>query len=213
MLDCGHVFCTGCLQDFYSNAIREGDLTTVRCLEPGCAKSREAAQATGSKKLRKPKTHLSPSELLQLGLDKEMVKRYVDLKYKTELESDKNVVYCPRECCQGPARSKNHKKPKGFELQEAADSEPEDEAPATGPSDVVEDRLAVCDDCGFAFCARCGKSWHGEYVICRPRRTSAVISAEEQASLDFITFHTSPCPQCSAPAQKTSGCNHMYVSR
>lgn len=215
MLDCGHVFCVECLQDFYNNAITEGDLVSVRCLEPGCTKQREATQASASKKRRRPKTQLSPNELLQIGLDQEVVKRYVTLKYKTELESDKNVIYCPRETCQGPARSK-HKKPNGLELYEAdedsgeGEDEHEHETPATEPAGALENRLSVCDDCGFAFCSRCNKGWHGDYVICmRNTARDAELTAEEKASLEFIHLHTSPCPTCACPAQKTSGCNHM----
>lgn len=223
MLDCGHVFCIECLQDFYNNAIKEGDLASVRCLEPSCAKKREVAQAPGSKKRRKPKTYLSPSELLQIPLDSETVRRYVTLKYKTELESDKNVIYCPREGCHGAAKSKKHKKPEGFELHETEeDSEPEDEQPLAESSEApksaikpfrLEDRLAVCEDCGFAFCSRCYKGWHGDYVICHPSRGKEELSEEEKASLDFISLHTTPCPTCACPAQKTQGCNHMYVMR
>lgn len=223
MLDCGHVFCIECLQDFYNNAIKEGDLASVRCLEPSCAKKREIAQAPGSKRRRKLKTYLSPSELLQIPLESEMVKRYVTLKYKTALESDKNVIYCPREGCQGAARSKKHKKPEGFELHETEeDSDLEDEHPAEEASETprptikpfkLEDRLAVCEDCGFAFCSRCYKGWHGDYVICAPSRGKEELNEEEKASLDFISLHTTPCPTCSCPAQKTHGCNHMYVTR
>lgn len=212
MLDCGHVFCIQCLKDFYNNAVSEGDLVSVRCLEPGCAKEREAAHAPGTKKHRKAKTYLSPSELLQLGLDQETVKRYVTLKYKAWLETDKNVIYCPRERCQGPARSKRHKKPKDLELHEE-EEEDDSELDDSSPSTELADRLAVCDDCGFAFCSRCNKSWHGEYVFCRPKLRDEELSAEEKASIEFIQLHTSPCPTCSCPAQKTMGCNHMYVSR
>lgn len=223
MLDCGHVFCIECLQDFYNNAIKEGDLASVRCLEPSCAKKREDAQTAASKKRRKPKTYLSPSELLQIPLEPETVKRYVTLKYKTELESDKNVIYCPREACQGAARSKKHKKPEGFELHETEDdSDLEEERPVAESSEAskttvkpfkLEDRLAVCEDCGFAFCSRCYKGWHGDYVICHPSRGKEELSEEEKASLDFINLHTTPCPTCACPAQKTHGCNHMYVMR
>ncbi|KAJ4389208.1 hypothetical protein N0V93_006671 [Gnomoniopsis smithogilvyi] len=223
MLDCGHVFCIECLRDFYNNAIKEGDLASVRCLEPSCAKKRETAQAPDSKKRRKPKTYLSPSELLQIPLDSETVKRYVTLKYKTELESDKNVIYCPREGCQGAARSKKHKKPEGFELHETEeDSDPEDEHPVAESSEPpkptmkpfkLEDRLAVCEDCGFAFCSRCYKGWHGDYVICHPSRGKEELSEEEKASLEFISLHTTPCPTCACPAQKTHGCNHMICYR
>lgn len=220
MIDCGHVFCTECLQSFYNNAIKEGDLAAVRCLEPSCAKERAAAQASDSQKRSKRKTFISPSELLQIPLEPDMVKRYVTLKYKTELESDKHTVYCPRPWCQGAARSKKRKKPEGFELHEAEeDSASEtEEAPKadtdkTAKSRPYVDRLAVCEDCGFAFCSRCYQGWHGDFIICAPRRDDGELSAEEKASLDFISLHTTPCPTCACPAQKTHGCNHMICYR
>ncbi|KAJ0116912.1 RWD domain-containing protein [Diaporthe amygdali] len=222
MIDCGHVFCTECLQNFYNNAIQEGDLAAVRCLEPSCAKERAAAQASSTEKRSKPRTFISPSELLQIPLEPDMVKRYVTLKYKTELESDKHTVYCPRPWCQGAARSKKRKKPEGFELHEAeddSDSEAEEarktEAEETAKSKPrpYVDRLAVCEDCGFAFCSRCYQGWHGDLVICAPRRDDGELSAEEKASLDFISLHTTPCPTCACPAQKTHGCNHMICYR
>ena len=166
MLDCGHVFCVCCLKDFYGNAITEGDVSSVRCLEPSCAQERERKEAaeTGARgsgslpprKRRKPRTFISPSELLQIPIETELVRRYVRLIYKNELESDKNTIYCPRKWCQGAARSKKHKKPEGLELCEVSDDDEED----AGTNDNREqaprkdDLLAVCEDCGFAFCSK-----------------------------------------------------------
>ncbi|KAH7632948.1 RWD domain-containing protein [Sordaria sp. MPI-SDFR-AT-0083] len=218
MIDCEHVFCVECLQDFYNNAIKEGDLASVRCLAPNCAKEREqaAASSSGIKKRKKPKTHLSPSELLQIPLDQEMVKRFVTLKYKTELESDKNTIYCPRQWCNGAARSKKHKKPQGLELND--DAEEEDEEEETGASGASKpynatELLAICEDCNFAFCSRCNQSWHGEFVRCQAPRKNEELTAEEIASLEYMKLHTTPCPTCAAPAQKTHGCNHMICYR
>ncbi|KAK4228211.1 translation termination inhibitor protein itt1 [Podospora fimiseda] len=226
MLDCGHVFCVECLQDFYNNAIKEGDLTMVRCPAPNCAKEREKKAAASSGKKKKAKTFISPSELLQIPLDQETVKRYVTLKYKTELESDKNTVYCPRQWCNGAARSKKHKKPQGFELAEASDDddsasdedEDEDENHANGegkskPYKDETELLSICEECSFAFCSRCLQSWHGEFVECAPPREKGELSAEEIASLEYMKLHTTPCPTCAAPAQKTRGCNHMICYR
>ncbi|OLN81387.1 E3 ubiquitin-protein ligase itt1 [Colletotrichum chlorophyti] len=226
MLDCGHIFCTQCLQEFYNNAITEGDLATVRCLAPNCSKERaEAARSSGKGKKRKVKTSISPSELLQMGLSQEMVTRYVTLKYKNELESDKNTIYCPRSWCNGAARSKKHKKPEGLEdVDETSDEESDDEAGAGDQDGSAAkpkakrmfksgDLLAICEDCGFAFCSRCLQSWHGEFIRCSPKRDKGEISAEEQASIDYINLHTTPCPTCSVPAQKTHGCNHMICFR
>ncbi|EWG48092.1 hypothetical protein FVEG_08006 [Fusarium verticillioides 7600] len=220
MLDCGHIFCIQCLQDFYNDAINEGNLATVRCLSPNCAKKRAALRDT-----KKNKVAISPSELLQIGLSEEMVKRYVTLKYKTELESDKNTIYCPRQWCNGAARSKRHKKPEGLEFAETSDAEEEQkEQEQEGNSAKSGKRknkktfskanlLAICEDCGFAFCGQCYQSWHGEFVRCAPRRDKGELSEEEKASLEYLQLHTSPCPTCNAPAQKTHGCNHMICSR
>ncbi|CRK46253.1 hypothetical protein BN1723_006951, partial [Verticillium longisporum] len=243
MLDCRHVFCAACLLDFYATAITEGDLATVRCLAPSCAKDRAAAAdrpaggpaaaapTAAVKKKKKVKTFISPSELLQMGLSQELVTRYVTLMYKTELESDKNTIYCPRSWCEGAARSKKHKKPSGLELGEASDdsddADADADAEAEGGATTKQkkrkkkkkaaydpaDLLSICEECGFAFCSRCCQSWHGEFVSCMPPRDTGELSAEEQASIDYLKLHSTPCPTCAAPAQKTHGCNHMICFR
>ncbi|KAI1262478.1 RWD-domain-containing protein [Xylariaceae sp. FL1019] len=201
MLDCGHVFCVACLQDFYNQAITQGDVTSIVCLEPNCAKERGTATAAEGI-TKKVKTFISPSELLQIPIEPDTVKRYVMLKHKIKLESDKNTVYCPRSWCQGAARSKKHKKPKDFEIADSDDEEDED----TG-------LLAICEDCGFAFCSRCEQSWHGEFKFCREKVREGEITEEEKATLEYLKYHTSPCPTCDAPVQKTHGCNHMICGR
>ncbi|KAL3957750.1 hypothetical protein ACCO45_008328 [Purpureocillium lilacinum] len=206
MLDCGHIFCLQCLQDFYNDAITEGNLSTVRCLTPNCAKERAAA-AAGDVSRRKPKTFISPSELLQIGLSEDAVKRYVTLKYKTELESDKDTIYCPRQCDddgEDPADEKA--------AEEQRDRKKKAKAKAAAKFNAA-DLLSVCEDCGFAFCSRCLQTWHGEFVHCVPKRTTDELTEEEKASLEYLQLHTSPCPTCAAPAQKTHGCNHMICSR
>jgi E3 ubiquitin-protein ligase RNF14 len=207
MIDCGHVFCVQCLQDFYNNAITEGDLAPVRCLAPGCAKEIAAARLS---KGRKAKSQLSPSELLQIPLEREMVTRYVRLKHKADLESDKNTIYCPRKWCQGAARSKKHRKPDGFEVVES-DDEGDAESDTEGKEKfrAGNDLLCVCEDCSFAFCSRCYQGWHGEFTLCIPMTKTGELTDEDKASLEYLKTHTTPCPTCAAPAQKTHGCNHM----
>jgi E3 ubiquitin-protein ligase RNF14 len=209
MIDCGHVFCVQCLQDFYNNAITGGDLTSVRCLDPDCAKKR-AERLSAAKKNRKRKIQLSPSELLQIPLEHDIVSRYVKLKHKAELESDKNTIYCPRKWCQGAARSKKHRKPDGFEDTESSDEESNAEA-TSKPQKLVagKDLLSVCEDCSYAFCSRCKQGWHGEFKSCTPPRDTGELTEEDKASMEYLKLHTTPCPTCAAPAQKTHGCNHM----
>lgn len=208
MTDCGHVFCVSCLQDFYNNAITEGDITSVKCLAPGCAKERsEKASNTKSKKAR---TFITPGELLEIPIETNLVKRYVDLKHKAEVESDKNTVYCPRKWCQGAARSKKYKKPQGLELIEDTDSESDNDSKTEKKGIAARsDLMRICEDCSYAFCSRCYQGWHGEYRLCTPRKENGELTEEDKASLEYLKLYSTPCPTCAAPAQKTHGCNHM----
>ena len=207
MIDRGHVFCVRCLQDFYNNAITEGDLVSVRCLTPGCAKKRAEAR---SEKGRKTRSQLSPSELLQIPLEREMVIRYVNLKHKADLESDKNTIYCPRKWCQGAARSKKHRKPDGLEEVESDEGDADSDAEESkGKFRAGKDLLCICEDCSYAFCSRCYQGWHGEFTLCVPMTKNGEMTEEDKASMEYLKLHTTPCPTCAAPAQKTHGCNHM----
>lgn len=215
LLLCSHVFCVSCLQDFYNSCIKEGDVDSVKCLSPDCAKEKNGVSEAGNQ-LKKRKKHdrtLSPSELLQIPLDQETVQRYVFLKRKKKLESDKSTVYCPRQWCQGAARSKKHPKPVD-PMTDDVDSSDEEEGFAFDPNGdeaqlpPMADRVAICEDCNYAFCSVCKKGWHGELVRCFPRR-EAELSAEEKATEEYLRLYTSPCPTCDAPCQKRLGCNHM----
>lgn len=200
---CAHVFCKSCLQDFYENAIKGGDVNTIRCLDPDCG--------------RQSKTHrrlLHPRELLAMGLEESSVRRMVEMKRKKKREADKMTVYCPRSWCQAPARNVKYP-PIPADLNDYVDVSDEDEQNAAakrkeGNNDPAADqRLVVCEKCNFAFCRTCCASWHGSFVHCYPR-DSTELSAEEQASYDYIRKNTSPCPTCNSPTQKTMGCNHMH---
>ncbi|KAA8563694.1 hypothetical protein EYC84_011714 [Monilinia fructicola] len=186
MIDCGHVFCIECLQEFYNNAIKEGDLILVRCLAPNCAKERSERS---TKKTRKSKTQLSPSELLQIPLERDIVTRFVKLKHKAQLESDKNT-------------------------DDNSDDESDTESKGKGTGfNAGADRLAICEDCEYAFCSRCLQGWHGEFKVCAPKREKEELSQEEKASLEYMQLHTSSCPTCGVPVQKAHGCNHMICFR
>ncbi|RKF71511.1 E3 ubiquitin-protein ligase itt1 [Golovinomyces cichoracearum] len=200
MLDCYHVFCVKCLQDFYVNAILNGDLVSVRCLAPDCVKNSKENQSEFPKK-RRLKT-LRPIELLQIPLEQDMVTRYVKLMRKLELESDKNTVYCPRKWCGGAARIS---KPSG------SDDMNEESKSQNGTPDERKELLSICEDCSFAFCGRCFQSWHGDFILCAPRVTGE-LTEEEKASQEYLKLHTTQCPTCTVPCQKSHGCNHMICS-
>lgn len=201
--ECNHIFCKKCLQDFYNNAIREGDIAVVRCLDPDCAKDK-----------REKSINIHPRELLAMDIAEQVVRRYVEMKRKKLLEADKTTVYCPRSWCQGAARSLRYP-PIPKDLSQYVEyKKPSLSNPAKNGAQEINDngddnRLSICEKCSFAFCRTCFASWHGSFVRCRPRDPSE-LTAEEKASYDYIRQHTSPCPTCSSPTQKTMGCNHMH---
>jgi E3 ubiquitin-protein ligase RNF14 len=215
---CGHVFCRQCLQDFYNNAIEEGDIAGVKCLAPDCG---EEHGRKGAKKVKR-KCSIQPKELLAMGIEESVVRRYVELKRKKKLEADKNTIYCPRKWCQGIARRKEYPPIPAdlstYELESSSDEEHEDQKPTTANGDAKSkdnrapptpaDRLAICEKCQYAFCRICYTGWHGEFARCHPRDPNE-LSAEDKASYEWILLHTSPCPSCNSPTQKTMGCNHM----
>ena len=222
---CSHVFCVGCLQDFFNNCISEGDVDNVKCLDPGCGKEVQTVisdkEDTTPRKHKKVDRTLNPSELLQIPIEQEVIQRYVRLKRKKQLESDKTTIYCPRQWCQGAARSKRYPKPVDLlnDTETMSSDSEEDPAPVPAknknskPEDIpMAERLSICDECNLAFCAVCKKGWHGEMTVCNPRR-QAELNEEEKASLQYLQMHTTACPTCSAPAQKTMGCNHMRCGR
>lgn len=214
LLLCSHVFCVKCLQGFFNSCIEEGDVDSVKCAAPGCGKEparRDASTPERNQRRRKQDQTLSPSELLQIPLSQEAVHRYAFLKRKNKLESDKTMSYCPREWCQGAARSKKHPKPEDPIKDYAEFSDGDDEVKPDGEEDKLlppQDRLAICEDCGYAFCRVCKKGWHGELINCYPRPTKE-LTEEELATIRFIENYTAACPSCSARCEKSHGCNHM----
>jgi E3 ubiquitin-protein ligase RNF14 len=75
---CGHVFCVACLQDFFGSCITEGEIDNVKCIDPSCGK--DAPASTSTRRKRPRDRTLQPSELLQIPIAEELVKRYVHLK-------------------------------------------------------------------------------------------------------------------------------------
>ncbi|KAJ5570192.1 translation termination inhibitor protein i.t1.c1 [Penicillium hispanicum] len=217
LLRCSHVFCIACLQDFYNTCITEGDVDSVKCLAPDCEKVLNPIPAPSTESQSTPRKKrdrtLGPSELLQIPLGPETVQRYVFLKRKKKIEADKTTVYCPRKWCQGAARSKRHPKPTD-PMAEDVDASDEEEGftfdPLGEESQLppVAERVAICEDCNYAFCSVCKKGWHGELVRCLPRR-QAEQTEEEKATEEYLRLYTSPCPTCNVPCQKRMGCNHM----
>ena len=220
---CAHVFCKSCLQDFYNAAITEGTVASVVCPDPDCGK--EGLGVKERRGAKKPRA-LHPRELLAMGIEREHVQRYVNMKLKKRLEADRNTIYCPRPWCKAPARSKRVAKydtknledipsdsssdsEDGEEHQQQAQHQPAARHPPPNPpaTTAPPERLTICSKCTMAFCRTCLKSWHGDFLNCRPMPSDP--TADDLASHEFIRKHTSGCPICTTLCQKTRGCNHM----
>jgi E3 ubiquitin-protein ligase RNF14 len=224
--NCRHVFCIECLQDYFNSCIEEGNTHQITCLDPDCGKTGDPQHD----RMIKPRL-ISPKELLRIPLTLDTVTRYVRIKRKKKLESDRELVWCPRTWCQGVERTEKYPKPGDIsqmddeDLNDDDDGDENENDTSTNPPPVLteeeeyklllargaagaEGRVAVCEDCHFAFCRVCSRAWHGDHVRC-VHRDQAEISKEERMSMDYIQANAKPCPTCNAPVQKTHGCNKM----
>ncbi|TPP66277.1 putative ring finger protein 14 (Androgen receptor-associated protein 54) (Triad2 protein) [Fasciola gigantica] len=94
--------------------------------------------------------------------------------------------------------------------------------PRPGCETVVildDETLGRCPRCELAFCPFCLKTYHGT-IRCSamPKRKQddgpspeelERLRKEEEATDKFLEDKTRPCPGCSAPCMKISGCNKM----
>ncbi|KAI5806561.1 hypothetical protein DFH27DRAFT_348919 [Peziza echinospora] len=113
---CGHIFCTGCLQDFYTSCITEGEVSSVKCLDVSCILNKKPPKAPApivqaeddDATAAPPKAVIAPTlrpeELEEIGISDDLVTRYRLLKRKAALEADPATIYCPRAWCKAPSR-------------------------------------------------------------------------------------------------------------
>lgn len=232
---CEHVFCYDCLKDFYTTCITEGDVASVKCPDSTCDLNKKQAKSNTSQRGEhlEPKERdiiekarllmaptLPPSELEAIGLAIEMVIRYKDLKNKSFFDADPDTQYCPRQWCQGVARSCMEKlkefAPEMYvdmdylirkrRLLKDPDTVTEETRTESHPR-YAEGKLERCSKCDFAFCNICLQGWHGDYRICR--QSIKPKTEDEIATEKYLIKHTALCPTCHANVIKSRGCNHM----
>ncbi|KAL2912502.1 hypothetical protein HK105_207991 [Polyrhizophydium stewartii] len=231
---CRHVYCLGCLVDYFTLAITEGSVELVGCPDPSCKKeSTKAPKGT----MHVPPEHLTAilkaarrSEARAAAKDAaggdstdeddsegthqddaDLVERYIFLSENKALEGRPDVAYCPSKYCQTPT-----------------------------PRESIESKLCVCRKCRYPFCYFCRRTWHGNSVGC-PLDTSIKEIVEEWKStettderrkqmmlqygerrinsaimdvlaLEWTQKFCSKCPKCKLPAEKSSGCNHVVCA-
>ena len=77
-----------------------------------------------------------------------------------------------------------------------------------GPTSAVD----VACKCGAFFCWACAEDAHRP-VDCATVRRWLVKNSAESENMTWILAHTKPCPKCSRPIEKSTGCMHMTCSQ
>ncbi|KAF2014884.1 RWD-domain-containing protein [Aaosphaeria arxii CBS 175.79] len=214
---CGHVFCTKCLIAMFTRSIEEGNVQQVECPSTGCWVEDVKAKHVGGRRRRRKTRFLTPSQLLRLGLRPGLVRRYVKLKLKKAMTVDETTVWCPRPWCNGAARNAKYPLFKDHaDLSDFDDVFNDDgtinpfsaqlslDPVASSKGNNSKLRLAICQDCDFAFCRLCCMSWHGDLAKCMPQEV-VKLPRTEQESYRYIQANTTLCPQCKHACQKTAG--------
>ncbi|KER26675.1 hypothetical protein T265_06111 [Opisthorchis viverrini] len=120
-------------------------------------------------------------------------KRYEALLLNRSLNMMSDIAYCPRSTCQNM------------------------------PVILDDTDLGRCTNCGFAFCPRCLRPYHGadQCVVPAGKKTPSkepdelteeeflAREKENWASYDYVDEHCKYCPGCWSPVEKDSGCNKM----
>ncbi|KAJ5173772.1 Zinc finger C6HC-type [Penicillium coprophilum] len=194
--------------DFYNSCIAEGDVDSVRCMAPDCEYNKRPTAAAGDGQTpprKKRDRTLGPSELLQIPLATDVVQRYAFLKRKKKIEADKTTVYCPRQWCQGAARSKRHPKPDDPMSDDLDSSDEEDGSePRTEANDgelpPMAERVSICEDCNYALLLRLqeGLAWRIGTLFPTPRRRAHRGGKGNRRILASI-YYSLPDLQCPLP--------------
>lgn len=157
-LECDHIFCNSCLNDYFTHIIERGEIENVHCPSFECtikynAKIQRLIEKAINGEIADFKAY--DEEFFQLPVDpkililflpddvsEKLVERYITLFHKMSItwyrkHFPSRVTDCPRSICS-----------------------------TAFIRDDIESRLAICPTCNFAYCCDCFHSWHGEINQC-----------------------------------------------
>jgi E3 ubiquitin-protein ligase RNF14 len=195
-LDCSHVYCTDCLEAYYTALITQGYIDQVKCAEPTCGKLVESSQ-------------------LRALVGDELYERYKALTKKFALEADPSTLICPRDSCQALIRPRNKEEMlcicsecrfafcrkcqrswHGYYTKCNNRLTPE-VIVAYIDDEPQGERVRLEMIFGRGFMARVAR----EYIV------------DKEFEEYKATMNIQSCPECDTPIERSSGCNKMTCTK
>jgi E3 ubiquitin-protein ligase RNF14 len=157
-LNCNHIFCNDCLNNYFSHIIKRGEIENIHCPSFECTKERyeyinNLTQQIENEKIKNFESF--DKEFFKLPIPIELMERFLSIENRNELINRYKILYyrnsmnkyrryfpnrvseCPRSLCSTTFIKKN-----------------------------PNSKLAICPSCNFAFCSDCFHSWHGNINSC-----------------------------------------------
>ncbi|XP_078407157.1 E3 ubiquitin-protein ligase RNF14 isoform X2 [Cetorhinus maximus] len=184
--DCMHVYCKGCLKEYFEIQIRDGNVQCLNCPEPKCTSVATPAQV---------------KELVR----EETFARYDRLLLQSTLDLMTDVVYCPRTVCKSVVMLEPGNTMgicPGCRYAFCALCEMAYHG--ISPCRLKAEKLAALRD-EYLKADESGKH-HLEKSYGRRVLQKAV---EEFCSQEWLEKNSKPCPRCGTNIQKVNGCNKM----
>ncbi|KAH6917635.1 ring finger protein 14 isoform 2 [Coprinopsis sp. MPI-PUGE-AT-0042] len=204
-LNCQHIFCRPCLEDFWGLCISEGDVGRVGCPDPECVKQKREA---------------GEEEVARVVSGAEVV-RWRWLREKRNLEKDPTIIHCPVAICQTPVTKPLGKDPESswarFRQCPRCSFSFCAFCRRTWHGTVTPCVMTHSEKIVLEYLAE-EEGSEGQQLLERRygRSNIRILVAkfqEELANKEWLAESTQECPGCGVHVEKSLGCNHMSCAK